>query len=79
MSRPVRIREHLAAEIELLAKEERRSLANMVEILLEQALKLETQPATQEFTVPGGVAQVSSTPRTIRRSEDPHFKPDFKK
>lgn len=37
----MRLKEHLAAEVERLATQERRSLAQMVEILLEQALRLE--------------------------------------
>ena len=76
MSKSVRLKDHLVAEVERLAREERRSLAQMVEILLEQALRLEVAPVTREFPVPGGVAQVSSTPRAIRRSDE--VKPDFK-
>jgi hypothetical protein len=41
MSKAVRIREHLYAEIEKLAKEERRSLISQLEVLLEQALRMQ--------------------------------------
>ena len=85
MTRSVRIKEHLAAELERLAKEERRSLANLVEVLLEQALKMDGAPITKEIVQDIGSipvrAQVSTTPRAERRASsdpDPHFKPDFK-
>lgn len=41
MSRPVRLPDYLANEIQRLADEEKRTLANMVRVLLEQALKIE--------------------------------------
>lgn len=50
MSKSVRLKEHLAAEVERLAQQERRSLASMVELLLEQALKL-PEWAGGSFTV----------------------------
>ena len=58
MSRSVRLREHLAGEVERLAKQERRSLASMVEILLEQALAIES--AERGFVRHG---EASSEPR----------------
>ncbi len=39
MSKPVRIREHVASRIDVLAESESRSFANMVEVLLEGALE----------------------------------------
>lgn len=42
MSKSVRLKDHLVAEVERLASEERRSLAQMVEILLEQALAMDS-------------------------------------
>ncbi len=41
VSKPVRISDYLHAELERLAERENRSLANMVQVLLEQAIKLE--------------------------------------
>ena len=41
MSKAVRIREHLHAEIERLARENRRTLIDQLELLLEQALRIE--------------------------------------
>ena len=89
MTRSVRIKEHLAAELERLAKEERRSLANLVEVLLEQALTIESgergfvreMPATNEPLIEvTDLPDVKATVRVIPREEaDPHFKPDFKK
>lgn len=90
MSRSVRLPEYLALEVERLAGEEKRSLANMVQVLLEQALRFDTTPVTEEVRIPGGVAQFSTTPRHQRHNErkveltpdpptDLHFKPDFKK
>ena len=81
MSRTVRLKEHLAAEVESLAKAERRSLANMVEILLEQALRFDTEPITKETVQAEPVqvrVQTSTTPRAARQAEDDHFKPDPK-
>jgi hypothetical protein len=42
VSKSVRLKEHLVVEVERLAREERRSLAQMVELLLEQALAAES-------------------------------------
>ena len=55
MSKSIRISDYLAAEVERLAASEKRSLANMVQVLLEQALQLPEHfnqpkigPATKE-------------------------------
>jgi hypothetical protein len=40
VSKPVRLPDYLHAEIEKLAAAEKRSLANMVQVLLEQALRM---------------------------------------
>ena len=74
MSKAVRIRDHLYAEIERLAKEERRSMIAQLEILLEQALKLEEVgfDRIMDGDKPVGVV----LPR--EHEPDPHFKPDPK-
>lgn len=80
-SKTVRLKDHLVAEVERLAKEERRSLTNMVEILLEQALRMDEQPITKETVTRisrHGVV-IAQTPTTPRAEADTHFKPDFKK
>ena len=41
VSKPVRLADYLYAQVEELAAAEKRSLANMVQVLLEQALKLQ--------------------------------------
>lgn len=41
MSKPVRLKEHLYAELERLAVRENRSLTNLVNHLLEQVLEME--------------------------------------
>lgn len=41
MSKPVRISDYLLEQVERLADSENRSLANMVHVLLEQALRME--------------------------------------
>lgn len=48
MSKAIRIREHLYEEIQRLARKERRSLIAQLEILLEQALKLEARKPVGE-------------------------------
>ena len=81
MSKAVRIREHLYEQIELLAKQERRSLIGQLEVLLEQALSLVDTPITRVEPNEDGsaTARVTSTPRQDMRESDAHFKPDFKK
>jgi hypothetical protein len=69
MSKSVRLPDYLAAEVERLAGEEKRSLANMVQVLLEQALRI-------------GPVLADSQPRDVLArtvTPDPHFKPDFGK
>lgn len=86
MSKSIRLKQHLVVELERLAVEEKRSLANMVEVLLEQALRMDEQPISVPLVVPGGSGSVSSTARVERRrswfppssSPDDHFKPDPK-
>lgn len=51
MSKPVRLPDYLHAEVERLAKADRRSTASMVQLLLEQALQMPAyQPRTGEAT-----------------------------
>lgn len=83
MSRSVRLKEHLAAEVERLAKEERRSLAQMVELLLEQALAAESIALGREREMPatGKPRAAIEHPADGTWSPpigDDHFKPDFK-
>ena len=68
MSKSIRISDYLYAEVERLASEEKRSLANMVAVLLEQALRMKP------------TVSADAQPRDAKsRAVDPHFKPDFKK
>jgi hypothetical protein len=77
MSKSVRLPDYLAAEVERLASEEKRSLANMVQILLEQALKIgyPREPVAKADAQP---LDVPARRVTVPQVEDPHFKPDFK-
>lgn len=78
MSKSIRLKDHLVAEVERLAKEERRSLAQMVELLLEQALRLDGEPRTKRIPHNfGGDAQITTSLRTERRREA-EVKTDFK-
>jgi hypothetical protein len=76
MSKAVRIREHLYAEIAHLAQAEHRSLIAQLEVLLEQALQL-----PENFDKPK-IGPATETPRVEVSGDtiqaDPHFKPDFK-
>jgi len=94
MSKAVRIREHLYAEIEKLAKQERRSLISQLEVLLEHALALrdgypDLAGSLSEREPRGETDRAASmderhppaaeAAKAASRSEsDPHFKPDFK-
>jgi hypothetical protein len=87
MSKAVRIREHLYDEIERLAKQERRSLISQLEVLLEQALRIESSASEVAQSRAAGRPVVRATPTSsdspepvqARSSEaDSHFKPDFK-
>ena len=87
MSKAVRIREHLYAEIASLAKAEHRSLIAQLEVLLEQALRMESSGAAVGKLAGSGSApkqgedrEVSSRPldRPERAAPEDHFKPDFK-
>jgi hypothetical protein len=60
VSKAVRIRDHLYAEIEALAKKERRSLISQLEVLLEQALAMESAER-------GFLRVQGETPHTKRR------------
>jgi hypothetical protein len=80
MTKLVRIPQELAGQIEELAHAERRSFANMVQVLLGQALLSDMEPITRKEvkTEPVYVeSQVTTTRRAERRSDD-NFKPDFK-
>jgi predicted transcriptional regulator len=77
MSKSVRLKDHLAAEIDRLATTERRSLTNMVELLLEQALRLREENVA--VTGVGWKDIPSTVPSTTSvGAADPHFHPDPK-
>ena len=86
MSKPVRIYDATYAEIEQLAQADRRSVANMVQLLLEQALALHARQALRDGSDSGaavGESAVSgsarpSTREPERAAPDPHFRPDPK-
>jgi hypothetical protein len=72
MSKPVRISDYLAAELQKIADQENRSLANLVQHLLTQALQMPERYEPPVVTVsPEMKAEIDSLP------ERP-FKPDFK-
>ena len=75
MSKPVRIKDYLAAELEKIAARENRSLANLVNKLLEQAIEMDNRPITREKILPLGKdgyarAQSSTTPAEERNRTD---------
>ena len=80
MSKPVRIYDHTYAEIEELARADRRSVANMVQLLLEQALALRDGPdsgaAVGKLAVSGSARSPSSG--EPERAAPEHFRPDPK-
>lgn len=81
MSKSVRIADYLHAEIERLAAAEKRSLANMVQVLLEQALQLPEhfeRAKVMEAGPPREMISVEPDGRMHDVPADPHFKPDFK-
>ena len=88
MSKAVRIREHLYAEIASLAQAEHRSLIAQLEVLLEQALKMGKAGITSiTLSETGEVVGLvlppeDETPRPVVRTRLPqtedHFKPDPK-
>ena len=72
MAKSVRLSDYLYEEVERLARAEKRSLANMVKVLLEQALGMERASFSQsENSKTKEVQDVTSPP------DDSHFKPDF--
>ena len=82
MSKPVRISDFLAEELQAIADRENRSLANLVQHLLTQALAMDNEPTTQTTVQTEPVyirTDVTTTPANERSNvPDPHFKPDFK-
>ena len=89
MSKSIRLPEYLAEEIERLAVQEKRSLANMVKVLLEQALKIESSgAAVGEIAVSGSAAthseerEGSIAPTRVHPEraapDNPDVKTDFK-
>ena len=75
MSVPVRIPDRLHQRIEELATSERRSVANMVAVLLEQALEDGGHELVVRDTADNVVARV---PVPTKPAEaDDHFRPDF--
>jgi len=83
VSKAVRIREHLYAEIAILAKTEHRSLISQLEVLLEQALKMEpaatSRNAAEQMTeLASGALTKEEMERGAHAVADLHFKPDPK-
>ena len=81
MSKAVRIREHLYTEIASLAKAEHRSLIAQLEVLLEQALRMESSGAAVGYTAESGSAAKATQSARIsepERAAPDHFKPDPK-
>lgn len=80
MSKPVRISDFLAEELQAIADRENRSLANLVQHLLTQALAMDHEPVTARSSPSVYVQTQSTTTPAVERSRtpDPHFKPDFK-
>ena len=72
MSKAVRIREHLYAEIASLAKAEHRSLIAQLEVLLEQALGMERAGFERIED-----AETKEVVGVTLPADDSHFKPDF--
>lgn len=93
MSKVTRIKDHLAAEVEARAEDENRSFANMVERLLEQALKMEGKVVVRPAPTPVVAdAQPRDIPARVVNPSAPvpavdigtgtagaEVKPDFKK
>lgn len=85
MSKPVRLKDYLAAELEKMAARENRSLANLVNHLLEQAIMMEGQVSTvrhvrtQQVATPA-VTNADAESRDVRaRTVEPgDVQPDFK-
>jgi len=72
MAKSVRLSDYLYEEVERLARAEKRSLANMVKVLLEQALGMERASFERiEDAETREVVGVTLPP------DDSHFKPDF--
>jgi len=74
VSKPIRISEYLLNEIEKLAESENRSLTNMVQVLLEQALRIEAVPLPAESAAESAEIMTKAADGAPVRE----FKPDFK-
>jgi len=77
MAKSVRLADYLYEEVERLARAEKRSLANMVKVLLEQALQLESSGAAVGDVAVSGAALTPTAGEPERAAPDDHFKPDF--
>ena len=77
MAKSVRLADYLYEEVERLARAEKRSLANMVKVLLEQALQLESSGAAVGDRTVSGSALVTPSGEPERAAPEDHFKPDF--
>ena len=87
MSKPVRIYDATYAEIEELARADRRSVANMVQLLLEQALAFHARQALRDGSDSGaavgklavsGAALETPSVGEPERAAPEHFRPDPK-
>jgi len=73
MAKSVRLSDYLYEEVERLARAEKRSLANMVKVLLEQALSTESARVRDMDW-----AKAGPDAGKVEVMDDPHFKPDPK-
>ena len=70
MSKPVRLKDYLADELEKMAARENRSLANLVNHLLEQAIEMDARAMTVTTRVGStAIAQHKTTPAALRNKE----------
>lgn len=76
MSKAVRIRNHLHVEIERLARENRRTIIDQLELLLEQAIRMDA--TANDWGVSDEEFRERAMDVGLSEGPDDHFKPDFK-
>lgn len=75
MSKSVRLKDYLADELERIAERENRSLANLVNTLLEQAIEMDQRAITKVERMGNVEVQVSTTPAAERKLADADSQP----
>jgi len=78
MSKPVRIYDHTYAEIEVLARADRRSVANMVQLVLERGLEALRDGSDSGAAVGKRAVSGSAHPSREPERAAPEVKPDPK-